>query len=228
MRLILTSASKWGQLRFLREMEPLSGYRRFIECACTCGNTLAVQLASVQSGNTVSCGCYRQKVSGDSKRTHGLSGIPEHGIWKGIIKRCYNQNAIGYENYGGRGIKIADCWRSDFPAFFAYVGPRPSPRYSIDRYPDTNGNYCPGNVRWATDAEQSRNTRRNVWLTIDGSTMVLQDWADELGVEGKLARSRIAHGWPPEVALKSPKGTRLCPGVWSPARREAFKKRNTL
>jgi hypothetical protein len=77
-----------------------------------------------------------------------------------MIARCYNPKHPKFRYYGGRGITICDEWRYDFAAFVAYIGPKPSRHYSIDRYPDNNGNYEPGNVRWATQKEQVANSRR--------------------------------------------------------------------
>lgn len=82
----------------------------------------------------------------------------EYGIWAGIIKRCENRNNHAYPRYGGRGIGICAEWRHDFPAFLAHVGPRPSPVHSVDRI-NNDGNYEPGNVRWATPTDQARNRR---------------------------------------------------------------------
>jgi hypothetical protein len=88
-----------------------------------------------------------------------------------MVQRCCNQLNPAHRDYGGRGISIYALWRADFAEFLAYVGRRPSPLHSIDRYPDNNGNYEPGNVRWATRTQQNRNSRRNHLLTVDGVTM---------------------------------------------------------
>ncbi|VVB51695.1 MazG nucleotide pyrophosphohydrolase domain protein [uncultured archaeon] len=87
---------------------------------------------------------------------HGLSKLPEHLIWCGIKRRCYNPKSHSFPWYGGRGIGMSPVWREDFAAFFRDVGPRPSKQHSLDRI-NTNGNYELGNVRWATAVEQANN-----------------------------------------------------------------------
>lgn len=89
---------------------------------------------------------------------HGLSQTPEYKCWQQIKARCLNPNHRAFPHYGGRGIIICPEWESDFLAFLEHVGPRPSPKHSLDRK-DVEGDYEPGNVRWATDVEQNNNQR---------------------------------------------------------------------
>jgi len=81
---------------------------------------------------------------------HGMRKEPEYRVWVGMKDRCYNPRNPQWMRWGGRGIKVCDEWRDDFMAFFRYVGKRPSAKHSIDRWPNNDGNYEPGNVRWAT------------------------------------------------------------------------------
>ncbi|MEM8720405.1 MAG: hypothetical protein AAGE84_14055 [Cyanobacteria bacterium P01_G01_bin.39] len=101
----------------------------------------------------------------NNKLTHGKSRTYIYNTWKGIKQRCLNSKNSGYHNYGGRGINIHPEWVNNFEAFYHYIheylGSRPTPQHSIDRYPDNNGGYVPGNIRWATKSQQARNTRRN-------------------------------------------------------------------
>jgi hypothetical protein len=86
---------------------------------------------------------------------------------------------------------MCEEWLNSFAAFFAYIGPRPSQFHSLDRFPNNDGGYEPGNVRWATKKEQDRNTRRNHWISFEGRRMVLQDWAKELGIASMSLYKRL-------------------------------------
>lgn len=94
--------------------------------------------------------------SGD--RIPGGSRTPEYQAWGAMKTRCLNPQSSSWPNYGGRGIKVCDRWMHNFPAFLEDVGPKPGPHYSLDRI-DVDGDYEPGNVRWATRTEQNRNRR---------------------------------------------------------------------
>ena len=112
-----------------------------------------------------------------------MSYSEEYTIWQGIKRRCYKETCKAYPRYGGRGIKVSDRWLGEhgFENFLADMGNRPSKKHSIDRI-DVNGNYEPSNCRWATDLEQGEHRRSNVYLTYNGETHKIADWARILGV----------------------------------------------
>ncbi len=96
---------------------------------------------------------------GESPSRNGKKPTPEYRAWRAMIDRCYRTKDKPYKNYGGRGIKVCDRWRHDFLAFLADMGRKPSPELTLDRFPNNNGNYEPGNCRWATRKEQYANSR---------------------------------------------------------------------
>jgi hypothetical protein len=128
----------------------------------------------------------------------------EYKIWRGIKVRCSNPNLQErWKKYGGRGISICEEWRNDFAAFFAHVGLRPSPKHSIERVCN-DGDYEPGNVRWATAQEQARNRRTTLKLTWRETTKSAAEWANFVGIPTYLLYSRLKRGWTIERSLTEP------------------------
>lgn len=120
----------------------------------------------------------------------------EYRAWAHIKGRCTNPNDAGFHNYGGRGIKMCEEWAASYEAFLREVGRAPSPEHTLDRIDNERG-YEPGNVRWATKAEQSRNTRRTI--IVDGLSLVDYCRANGLPYEGTQARLR--RGYPLAIAI---------------------------
>lgn len=136
---------------------------------------------------------------------HGGCGTSEYRIWRAMWDRCTRESCRAYTSYGGRGISVDPAW-SDFERFLSDVGPRPSPAYTLERV-ENDGNYAPGNVKWATRSEQARNTRRTVLLTFNGKTQCAKDWAAEVGIPYWTLMDRInVQGLSAEDALTRPRG----------------------
>lgn len=169
-------------------------------CQCTCGEMLEVQERRLKFG----CGCYGCARSGtkSSAFKHGAYDTPEYRSWQAMKTRCYNPKHRQYKDYGGRGITVCERWLASFENFAADMGRKPSPTHSLDRWPDRNGNYEPGNCRWATDNEQRRNRRTNVMFTYRGVTMCMTDWAKARGINPKKVWSRLKWNWTPSEALE--------------------------
>ena len=131
-------------------------------------------------------------------RRHGMTNSNLHRIWVSMRQRCENPNDPAYGNYGGRGIKVCKRW-SKFEDFLADVSPRPEGT-SLDRI-DVNGHYEPGNCRWATKKQQSRNRRDNRVLTIRGKSQTIAEWAEETGKMPGTISIRLSRGWSEEDAV---------------------------
>ncbi len=183
---------------------------------CACGTERRVLLGNVLQGLTRSCGCLAVetiRANALARVTHGMSRSPEHVVWGAMKSRCSDPNQAGWKHYGGRGITVCARWRDDFAAFYADMGPRPTPAHSIDRI-DNEGNYEPGNCRWATGSEQARNTRRTLRLLVDGHSVPAVDVYAQHGVSRQLYSLRVANGWAPLVAATTrPHASRTTAGA---------------
>ncbi len=162
-------------------------------CLCECGNRKVINGNSLNMGRTRSCGCYSKEIQLTLKTTHGQSRTPEYVAWQAMKERCDNPDHPGYPDYGERGIKVFSGWRDSFENFIEYVGKRPSKKHSLDRI-NNDGNYEPGNVRWGTKKQQSRNTRRNIWIEHEGRKLVANDWAKLLGIDFSTVVRNIKNG----------------------------------
>lgn len=173
--------------------------RPHYRCHCSCGKNIFVYKYSL-SGGQKSCGCWISDHS--STITHGMCGTKVYLAWKSMRRRCNNPNEKSWPDYGGRGIKVCKRW-DKFANFFADMGDLPAPGYTIERI-DVNGNYQPSNCKWIKKADQCKNMRKNVFLTIDGQTKIVADWARETGVNVHTLWTRLYTGWSPKDAI-SPK-----------------------
>lgn len=120
--------------------------------------------------------------------------------WYSMKSRCYNDAINGYENYGGRGIKVCDRWINSFDNFVKDMGYRKSITYQIDRI-DTEGNYSPDNCRWTTRRLQANNRRSTVKVSYNGVEKSITLWAEELGIKPGTLLGRIKRGWSVEKAF---------------------------
>jgi len=184
------------------------------DCQCECGNRKWINAGSLKKGVTVSCGCRMRECIGDRIRlntTHGAAargGTRTFHSWNHMLARCTNPNNPAYADYGGRGISVCVRWLESFANFLADMGECPT-GMSIDRFPNNDGNYEPGNCRWATPKQQANNRRlrRDAHLiSFYGETKHLTAWAQDsrvksVGISPSCLESRFFHGWSAERAL---------------------------
>lgn len=221
----IVAGQKYGEVTALRELPRDCPHVKWL-CRCSCGKEVVKRAAQMRT-RYVSCGCWNKvwgREIGKKRTTHahtlGHTATPEYDAWLGMKYRCTNHSYEGWHNYGGRGIKVFEGWLNDFQAFYDHIGPRPSNKHSIDRI-NNDGNYEPGNVRWATLAEQQRNLRKNVWITIKGETKCLSDWAKQYGLQPIRITRRIKElGWTAEQAVTTPTKT-----TWNRGRKPSNDKR---
>lgn len=128
------------------------------------------------------------------RESHGMHKTPEYSSWSAMKSRCNNPKARYFNLYGGRGIKVCQEWQMSFSAFFQHMGPRPSLAHSLDRWPDNNGDYKPGNCRWATPAEQAVNKRNTRLIRLRSEAKVLTHWARSAGLSPNGLRHRLSVG----------------------------------
>lgn len=196
------AGQKFNRLTVIAEArlrrQPSGQVVRYWECRCKCGAAVEATTGSLRSGATKSCGCLRRDQIIERSTKHGhapkvSARTPEYNAWKAMRSRCGNPRNQDYKRYGGRGIRVCARW-DDFEIFLQDMGPRPTNKHSLDRI-DSNGNYEPGNCRWATRKQQSRNREYTHRLNINGRTIFLPDLAREIDIKPATLRARLRSGW---------------------------------
>lgn len=176
-------------------------------CRCDCGNERQITSATIRQGFSKSCGCLKSELTLARNKKHGHSRIgwqsPTYRSWAAMRGRCENPKNSHFAGYGGRGIKVCARW-AEFVNFLADMGEKPE-GLSIDRI-DVNGNYEPGNCRWATNQQQARNKRNNRFVTANGKTQTVAEWCRETGINASTYDCRVRAGWTKEDAATTPPG----------------------
>ena len=149
-------------------------------CMCECGIIREVSLYKLKAGKSNSCGCYSREIIKARSTTHGLSKTRLHTIWRDMRVRCSNHNATGYDNYGGRGIKVCTEWQ-DFPPFYEWAMANGyNDTLTLDRI-EVDGNYEPSNCRWVDMKTQQNNRSNNRRIEFNGIKKTVAEWTDEIG-----------------------------------------------
>lgn len=175
---------KYGRLMVLEtyfKRLPNGKRATFAMCRCECGTEKEVQMNSLKTGNTKSCGCLSRDVLVERNTVHGQRFHPAYDTYNGMMARCYNKNKSGYPHYGGRGIKVAEEWH-DIKNFLNWCENNGfEPDLQLDRI-DNEKDYSPSNCRFVTQTVNLRNTRRNVMI----NGMALREYLDILGEKHKI------------------------------------------
>lgn len=173
------SGNRYGRLVVLERVPGnTSSHSVRWRCLCDCGKSKILDGRSLRRGETRSCGCLRlESVRAKGKNsTHGLTGHPLYKTWNGMCHRCSNPENHRYSSYGGRGIQVYESWRDNPRAFIDWIeenlGARPT-GHSLDRT-DNDGNYEPGNLRWADAETQNKNRRRALYVSEDYFTLLTE------------------------------------------------------
>ena len=162
-------------------------------CRCDCGNECIAKTRDLKNMNKKSCGCLQNKKTKSRERARH--------IWYNMKDRCLNEKHERYNSYGGRGIKVCDEWL-EFESFYEWsIENGYNDTLTIDRI-DVNGNYEPNNCRWVDMKTQQNNTRRNHYITYNGKTQTLSQWAEEFNINYYTLLYRINRGWSIEKAFK--------------------------
>jgi hypothetical protein len=194
MKRLNLNGQKFGKLSVVSPCESRGGALYWV-CLCECGNVVTIKGANLVFGITKSCGCLQKEMLKARRTTHGHSGTQAYYTWFAIIKRCYNKDRVEYKNYGARGITVCEEWRSDPTLFCAWMVEKGYRKgLTVERI-NNDGNYSPQNCRLATRKEQSRNTRTNRFIEINGETRTVAEWAEKYNLKYDTVRFRLIRGY---------------------------------
>lgn len=200
---------RFGRLTVLKKVDPPEHLKdkksTYLLCECTCGNTKIVQKQKLTNGHTVSCGCHRAEIASKkmkaSKTITGLSGTKFYRIWYYMKKRCTDPDYDEYENYGAKGIKIAEEWldfenfmKDMYDSYIAFEEKHGEGSATLSRI-DPDGDYTKDNCKWVTQSEKSRNKRSNISVVVDGvEYRSLSELAEAYNLNYRLVASRYQAG----------------------------------
>jgi hypothetical protein len=193
---------RFGSVVVLGEAVGESANTRVV-VVCDCGKEFEtsysyMKLALANNGRFACRSCRPQNLS---TVEDPCKSRPEYVVWANMKNRCSNENYEKRHRYGGRGIKVCERWEKSFWDFLADMGERPGPDYSLDRI-DNDGDYEPGNCRWATLEEQANNKSTSLMVTYLGDTKSLPNWCRELNLPYKTIVARYSKGFRGEDLFK--------------------------
>jgi hypothetical protein len=215
----------FGRLTVIKQMPSVKAKSMWL-CRCECGEERIVRGTHLTWVRIRSCGCLKREQSREvmknraklRERPHnyidGRGDTPEYGIWHQMMRRCYDKNHVGWEHYGGRGIRVCQLLQ-DFQNFIIDLGSRPSDEHSLGRINNERGYNCgwckdcksfsrQRNVQWETRKQQARNTTRNVLIERKGCILTIAGWAEILGMKYATLCFRLRRGWSIDRAFDTP------------------------
>ena len=203
MKILDLTGHNFGKLTALETCGVSAGVvkSKLWRCICQCGKEKVTTSTNLVSGKTKSCGCLmaevrakRRGVPHPSSTTHGATTqnkrTPEYTSWISMRQRCRDPNHSCYKNYGAKGISVCDQWRSSFETFLRDMGPRPTPKHSIDRV-DPFGNYEPSNCRWASFEQQQNNRANCSYVEVSGVRMTVTELSRKSGIPKSTLQNRL-------------------------------------
>lgn len=204
----IKSGDRFGMLTIIEEVDPhvtpCGTIRRRFLTKCDCGKECVVGLLRLMKKHvqTLSCGCSYDLPSFTRKYENGEKSHFLYSTWSGMKQRCYYAKSVKYKDYGGRGIKVCDDWRTNFRAFYDWaIANGASKELTLDRI-DINGNYSPENCRWVDLSTQQRNRQYNRYVEYKWQKKLLIEWSEELGIRYDTIRHRLdSHGFTVGQAL---------------------------
>ena len=202
------TGKKFFRWTALEKVDKSGNNNQFYYCKCECGTEKIISAYKLKHGLTHSCGCYSTEKVIERSSTHRMSKTKIFHEWGHMRRRCL-PDAECKDRYYDRGIKVCPEWDNSFEAFYKYVSKLEhygEKGYSLDRI-NNNGNYEPGNVRWATAKEQCRNTENNVYVVYHGEKRLFCELIEEKGLNYQTIRGRLDRGWDVNSAFDVPVGS---------------------
>ena len=195
MRAIDIAGARFGRLTAIKRDPNQVGRHTKWLCKCDCGTTVSVNLDALRRGASTSCGCFRSEQIAARSLTHGhkIGRVTSRTLksYEHAKGRCFNPKNEKYPIYGGRGITMCARWAESFANFLEDMGECPD-GLTIDRI-DVNGNYEPGNCRWASKLVQAGNRTTNIYVEHNGEKIILKEFARLMGVDYSSLHARVKY-----------------------------------
>lgn len=197
------TGKRFGKLTVV-SFNSMRGTRSYWNCVCDCGNEKVVSSDHMKNGDIVSCGCIQRLTLPPVNKKHGMSNTRLYTIWSLMKYRCCNSSRREYKRYGGRGIKVCDEWMK-FKSFMEWsIANGYSDDLTLDRI-DNDGDYAPSNCRWVSMQVQAFNKSTNRYITHNGQTKTITQWASDSNMPYYVLKKRIdVLHWDFERAISEP------------------------